>query len=590
MRKAYVKLCSLLLAVLFVALPLASCGNIGSLKIFKGTESKYRIVYENGNKEAGTAAENFAAQLEKKVGASLEVTDDRTEADKKIPEILVGRTNRGTDLPWQRTLRYGSYTVVREKKNLYILGAGDGVLKKACEDFAKALIEVGGKVSGKGEILSSIKEYTVDTVTLNGRNITDYTVYYPEKGSVDFEECVDYVEEQLISTSGFLLTTATYTDASAINKGPAIVLKQDTALGDRGYSITKEDEILHLAVGSETAAFALTAGFIERIGGKKGETVALTLELGDGEVGESALVPLTGESDLRVMCFNVYGSEEHKKLMPYVSATSYAYASDFICMQEFYDVAYNTVGKDLEKAGYAVVGNRFTEVSPTALEHKDDDANYQKFAYAGSTCNTPIYYRADVWEPLESGAYLFYWMNRYHCSNTKSLAYGVFKHKTTGEQVAIISTHFPLMGDGYKSVNKDGRDYSTCTDKKDGAKWRYGAAQEILKQVDILRAKYAGILTVVGGDLNASAAEDSVKTIEAHAVLSNGFVMAPADKRDGGGSFHSYDKVPGANATPIDHLFVSEDVAAVLQHRIVTDAITVKGTDHCPIVLDIQRK
>lgn len=591
MEKTQIKVLSLLLAVLLFATSLVSCGNMGALTIFKNGESKYRIVYENGNREAGTAAERIATMLGKKAEVEIEVTDDRTEADKKIPEILVGRTNRGTELEAQRTLRYGSYRVVREKKNVYILGAGDGILTRACEDFVNGLLEAGGKISGKGELLASEKKYSVDTVTLNGRPLTDHTVYVPEKSDVDFEAYVEYVEAQLISSSGFMLTVKTYTDIGEIpDKKPALVLKKDTSLSARGYAVTRASEnVLHLAIGSNAAAISVAAALIERIDAKAGGTMELTLAEENGAVGESELVPLRGEADLRVMAFNVYGNDEHKKLMPYVTGTSLAYAADFICMQEFYDVAYETVGKDLEAAGYSAVGTTFTEISPTALEHTEDPSA-QKFTYVGGACNTPIYYRASDWDVVESGAYLFYWMNRWHCSNTKSLAYGVFRNKTTGEQVAIISTHFPLMGDNYKSTIKDGRDYSTYTDKKEGAEWRYGAALEILKQVDALRAKYPGILTVVGGDLNAQAAEKSVQTIEAHAALSNGSVMAPADAMDLGGSFHNYGEAPGTKSMPIDHLFVTEDVATVTCHRIVTDPLTVQGTDHSPVVLDIARK
>ncbi len=592
MRKTAIKPISFLLAVVMVALSLCGCGNVGALKIFEDGESKYRIVYESDNREASSAATVLGNELKKKAQVTLDVVDDRTEVDKKIPEILVGRTNRGTDLSFQREMRFGSYVVVREKKNVYILGAGEGVLNQACRDFASGVIDAGGKISGKGEILSNLREYTVDTVNLNGVDLTEYTVYLPETGDgVKWEKYVGYVEDQLAAVTGYMLTTATYTDANDLPKGPAVVLVKDEALTKWGYAVTLgRKNTMQISVGSDSAAMALTMAFTERLENKKAQVTELSLAEESGKVGENTVVPLENDADLRVMCFNVYGNDDHKSLMSYVTGTAYAYAADFICMQEFYDVAYDTVGEDLEKAGYGVVGDTFTEVSPTALAHKDDDENYQKFAQLGATSNTPIYYKADVWEPVESGAYLFYWMNRWHCSNTKSIAYGVFRHKTTGEQVAIVSTHFPLMVDKYQETNKDGRDYAGYTDKKEGAEWRYGAAQELLLQLDILREKYPGILTVLGGDLNALATEKSIASIESNALLSNGNLLAPADKRDAGGSFHDYNKADLTKSTPIDHLFVTEDVATVLRHRIVADALTVQGTDHCPIVLDIARK
>ena len=191
---------------------------------------------------------------------------------------------------------------------------------------------------------------------------------------------------------------------------------------------------------------------------------------------------------------------------------------------------------------------------------------------------------------VESGAYLFYWMNRYHGSNTKSIAYGVFRNKTTNELVAVFSTHYPLMADSYKTQSRDGRDYSNCTDKVDGAAWRNGATQEVIKQVELLRAAYPGIPVVGGGDLNATASEASIRTLENHALLTNASVAAPVGMRDTGSSFHDYGKKPGAANNAIDHLFVSEDKVSVLRHRIVSDTLTVNGSDHCPVVIDIALK
>jgi hypothetical protein len=189
---------------------------------------------------------------------------------------------------------------------------------------------------------------------------------------------------------------------------------------------------------------------------------------------------------------------------------------------------------------------------------------------------------------VENGAYLFYWRSRYHGSNTKSLTYGVFRNKSTGELVSVISTHFPLMASGY--TTKDGIPYSGYTDKKEGAQWRYEATLEVLKQVDALRAKYPGILTVIGGDMHAQITEKAIKTYEDHDILSNASIMAPADYRSGGTSFHEYGKAPGTGNTPIDHWFVSEDVATVGRHVIVADPLTVQGSDHCPVVIDISKK
>ena len=585
MKMKLTKVLCVLLAMLCFITPLSACGG-APLTLAKNSESKYRIVYANADREAATAANRLAADLEALSGAAFEVTDDRTAADKKVPEILVGRTNRGLEYEAQRLLLKGEYVITREGKNVFILGAGEGLLSFACDEFLENVLTEDMKVEGKGVLLrSDAPHYRVSQVTLNGKPITDYTVLLPEgKSALNWKSYLPHVESALAQLSGNLLTVSTYTDAANPPFSPAILLNGSTeGLGEMEYRIEQSGENVVISVGSDIMAMAVAIGLMDQLAYHGEETVALELKTGGGKAGENPLAPCVSDSDLRVMCFNVFGNGEHKNLMPYVSASALAYGSDFICMQEFYEVAYDTVAKDLEKAGYAAVGTTFTEVSPTATEK--NDAKYTKL---GKMCNTPIFYRADLWEPVENGAYLFYWRSRYHGSNTKSLAYGVFRNKSTGELVSVISTHFPLMASGY--TTKDGIPYSGYTDKKEGAQWRYEATLEVLKQVDALRAKYPGILTVIGGDMNAQITEKAIKTYEDHDILSNASVMAPADYRSGGGSYHDYGKAPGTGNTPIDHWFVSEDVATVGRHVIVADPLTVQGSDHCPVVIDISKK
>ena len=209
-----------------------------------------------------------------------------------------------------------------------------------------------------------------------------------------------------------------------------------------------------------------------------------------------------------------------------------------------------------------------------------------QYTTVGKYCNTPIFYRTDLWEEVESEAYLFYWQHRWPYTDTKSMAYGVFRSKSDGQLALVIGTHYALMADGYTEYKDLG-----YTDAKEGAEWRYQDSLEILKAVDALRAKYPGILTVVGGDLNANQNEKALTVLENHAVLSNAYEMASYENRTSGGSFHNtHGKAPSANGQAIDHIFVSEDVADVTLHAILKEAYVLMGSDHCPVIADIARK
>ncbi len=595
MKMSVLRVLSLMLALLSVVASLASCAGSMPLTIAKKGESKYQIVYANGDRDAANAANHLAAELKELTEAELTVTDDRTEADKKVPEILVGRTNRGIELEVQRTLLYGEYLIAREGKNVYILGAGSGMLDTACKDFLEEVLTEKFKVSGKGELLRSERaRYDTGAVTLNGKAITDYTVLIPAGSSaLKWDDYVPYVEGCLTLLSGNLLTTATYEDVNDLPYTPAIVLNGSAeGLGKAEYKIEVSGDNIILSAGSDKAAMALAISFMDKLSVSSGDSVALQLTARGGKAGENALTPLTEGSDIRVMTYNIYATtKDHKNAMPYVSASILAYAPDFVCLQECPAAGElpKLVFEDTKAAGYELAGGTFNQVSPTALENAGTDANYDRFAYVGGQSYTPILYRADRWEVVEDGSYLYYWKNRYHMTNTKSLSYGVFKDKATGELVLVIGTHFPLMAAAYAGQGDAYCSYSG-TDATVGAAWRDGTTQEILKLVDAMRVKYPGILTTVMGDMNARATERSMTTMEAHAILSNASVMAPAGMKSTGASFHDYGKAPGATGGAIDHIFVSEDVAAVTRHAIIGDALTVQGSDHCPVVADIARK
>ena len=127
MKRNISRVLCLLMVLLFAAAPLSACSGDGPLTIAQNGSSSYLIVYENGNRDAADAAEYLAEVLEELTEAVLEVTDDRTEADPAIPEIRVGRTNRGLNYGLQRTVRYGGYVIAREGQDIYILGGGKDV-------------------------------------------------------------------------------------------------------------------------------------------------------------------------------------------------------------------------------------------------------------------------------------------------------------------------------------------------------------------------------------------------------------------------------------------------------------------------------
>ncbi|MBR6727923.1 MAG: endonuclease/exonuclease/phosphatase family protein [Clostridia bacterium] len=545
--------------------------------IVKDGVGQYQIVYSSTDPDGRKAALSLQTALQNRTTVKLEVVDDRTAPTEGTPEILVGRTNRGTDYSLQRALRVSEWIIARDGDNIYLLGEGEALLKRACEHFVNVVLSDNFQVEEYGEIHRVSGRYSVEGLTLNGLPLTDYKIYAEEQGAVDFSEILTWVDERVSAVSGYMLTVADYTEGAAVN-GPALILTADRTLGDANYKIEVDGSCITVTVGSVATALVLFADLIEnQLPTSARGNVALTVSAKQGNVGDRATVALSDGADLRVMTYNVLGNVE--KATDYISATVAAYLPDFLCTQEYYGAADSAVTTYLSKAGYGKICGKFTCASPTAVEKEDE-----QYTKVGKYCNTPIFYRTDRWEVVESEAYLFYWQSRWPYTDTKSMAYGVFRSKDDGRMVLVVGTHYALMGSGYKEYADLG-----YTDAVEGANWRYQNSLEILKAVDAMRQKYPRILTVVGGDLNANVSERAIKTLEDHDILSNAYEMAPSGNRTAGGTYHStHGKAPSGKA--IDHIFVSEDVADVTLHRILKEQYVLEGSDHCPVIADISIK
>ena len=542
------------------------------LTVVTGNTGAYTVVYDSQSAASRNAANGLVEALAELSGVTLAVCDDRTESSG--PEIRVGRTKRGGELALQRTLRVDEWIIARDGEHLYILGDTDAVLRRACDYFLESVLTPDFRVTEKsGEIHRVSGRYGVESVTLNGRPITDYTVV-AEGGDVDWGEILDWGDERLSAVSGYRFVRGVDADV----QGPVILLKSDSTLQDAKHRMENEGDRITVTVGSEATALALLGGFLEKLPPDATGTVALTVAAGEKNVGDSAIVPLTAGSDIRVMTYNVLGHV--KDAMVYVNGTVGAYLPDFLCTQEYYNEADKQVTAYLRDMGYGKICGTFTCASPTAVEKEDE-----QYTNVGKYCNTPIFYRTDRWELVESEAYLFYWQNRWPYTDTKSMAYGVFRSKENGQMVLVIGTHYALMGSGYTEYAEKG-----YTDQVQGVEWRYQNSVEILKAVDALRAKYPGILTVVGGDLNGKQSERGIELLENHAILSNSDNLAPAGNRSSGGSFHNTNGQAPGKSGAIDHIFVSEDVADVERHCILTDQYVLEGSDHCPVIADIVLK
>ena len=263
----------------------------------------------------------------------------------------------------------------------------------------------------------------------------------------------------------------------------------------------------------------------------------------------SYLNPRIAGADVRVMSSNILFDKTLPDRLSLIADYYRASDADLIGMQEV-----NRVGMSL----FDTLSNIY---SPVATRHPED-----------KHCFTPILYRHDKFELLESGSELY----RSRGTDTKSMAWAVLADKQSGKKLAIINSHGSLI---LKSYNLE------ATNAVEGEMWRVDNVCQMLEKKDELRAKYGDLLPVfVTGDFNSRATSDSIQNMKK--VMSDSADIAELSATIGIDSFHRVPGRPCEEGSPIDFIFVTDDAVKVLVHAIPADETSIAISDHCPVYVD----
>ena len=267
----------------------------------------------------------------------------------------------------------------------------------------------------------------------------------------------------------------------------------------------------------------------------------------------SELTPRNAGADVRVMSSNILFDKTLPDRLSLIADYYRTSDADLIGMQEV-----NRVGTEL----FNVLSDIY---SPVALRHAED-----------KHCFTPILYRHDKFELIESGSELY----RSRGTDTKSMAWAVVSDKQSGKKLAIINSHGSLI---LKSYNLD------ATDRVEGEMWRVDNVCQMLEKKDELREKYGSLLPVfVTGDFNSRADRESVQNMKK--ALPDSADVAKLSASIGIDSFHRLPGRPCDEGDPIDFVFVTDDAVEVLVHAIPSDETAIAISDHCPVYVDAKLK
>lgn len=483
-------------------------------------------------------------------------------------EILIGDCDRESTRAAAQTLRYKDYVITVTGTKVVILGGSDSATSAAVSYFLTYLLG-DGKLT-EGELYRLSANYAVSSLTLNGVDISRYTLVYPSTAKNKYVGAVAAINDRLRALSGQTLK------AVPSNGTPG---EYEIQLGDckrapsagktvedaTAYLLTSDGKNVSIAsvagVPATNSAQAVADAYFPA---SATGTLNVTIPAGEYPGRQQIGTPLADGATLRVMSNNVLGDDTFPARAEILVRIYMKIFPDILGMQECNSVGHSKI---------------ITELSDYYA------STCRTIGTTGRTCYTPILYRKDRFDLVESGSYLY--DQRWPLTDTKTLSWAILLDKTTGRRLAVINTHAAIITGSYDTVKQFGRKY---TDGVEGAQWREDNSRQILEQVAQIRAKYGENFPIfIMGDLNASSSAKSVSMLTKETGLTSCMSLASVS-RTTGASFHTVGQAPKSNGSAIDHILTTSAAVSVFTHTINLNQEAYNSSDHCQVWVDVTLK
>ena len=596
----------IVLALLMCLPILAACsGDEITLKLADGGEC---VIIFDANLTNRDQMEKLASRIKKTLGVE-------TVTIKSTDEFPVGvRAGKGTilvgdvDVPEAKaateSLRVDDF-VAGVYGDYYVLG-GKSIngTNNAVEYFrGKVLETLNGsmKVSSLNNH-SSIGDYTITTMTVNGLPIYKYQIVIPQSATITERRFAADVQAAFSKKTGYTLEIVKKNNATTegqIKIGS--LCTKAKATDPHTYAIAVNGTALELNAESYYAYSKLRKAVIDKVLLPVDKTVTIAESFTDsGNALAEAGDAYVHHGDIRLMFNNIWGSNEGTPAQRTEQlAELYAeYLPDVLGLQECApNMRATGLIEKLFALGYEEIplGVGFVPHGASETETRD-----------------PIFYRTDVLELVNYGylclatipeldslptdATMTQALKNAKSDKSKSVNWAIFKVKATGELFMAGSVHLW---------------------------WQAGAADDQIRTVQMKKmrevltaeaAKYladrgiAGTMPIfIGGDYNSNAGRPSLNSMLNAPTFTNLNALLPADKKLDFDTHHSYPnynkdtgfweggKGPsGSYTNAIDHIFVNQEATPGVNnsftlnaHAIVFDDYAYLSSDHNALWADI---
>lgn len=515
---------------------------------------QYRIIRaEKAESSMVKAVSDFSHALLDKTGVQITLADDFYREG--IPgfsiekeEILVGVTNRQETVEFLSGLKAYDYGYAMINGKLVIAGHSTDT---TCSAIALFCTEVLDSLSAESKFFvtdgtRNVKtaDYAVDTLTLCGRSIAEFTVVYDKDedyNKVMAEMLSAFVESKV----GYVLPVEKSTALKKLDPEQGVIyigrsdkaelpVSLSTAPGAGQYLLAADtaERTFVLAAGSTPANTAeAVKSLMERMVESGEKSVALTLE-GNAPVA-------AGEKDaLSAMSFNVWVSSVTDERMKRVSDMIEKYMPDTIGVQEASVSWMNYLKKTLGDH-YACVG-----VGRDLL---------------GAGEHSAIFYAKDKFKLVESDTK---WLSATpdvpskfeESSLNRIYTYAILERKSDGKRFLCLNTHLEHTSEEARVLQ----------------------AEVLLEFL----TKHTDLPVVCTGDFNTTKGGELYKTITS-SRLADGAAVALST--DDSATFHAY----GDSSKIIDFCFVSRDTVLVDKYFVCDEKINGDYvSDHHPVMIE----
>ena len=510
----------------------------------RDTLSEYVIVYgENVSDELKSKVGELSLKFKEKFGIALSVKDDYfMEGVDALAisdtEILIGKTNREESKEFFAPLKINDYGWKVVGKKIVIGGVNDEMTIRTIDEFMSKVLSAsvpeGAFYSSESDYLYT-GEYQLDTITVDGKDITEYTLTYNEK-VYGMDYLAEFLRDSIVDKCGYYLDVKKVRDAEGLK---IAVDKTDTAENALLCEMLSNGDIT-VGGGSSQAVYQTVMALSKRI---------------DALSAPALDIALTGEVDdqeLTVLSWNVQGQDGAK--ISGTTAEKYKavfeeFKPDILMLQEAEIRA--TSSRFLEVLGdeYALA----TEVrEDIGILHEMHNIIYYKKSTVKLDFSTYFWHSEtpDTLSQFEGGAYV------------KLTGIAGFEQISTGKKVLAVDVHLNLLESGTTSIS--------------GAQLRTKEINLIIDRVNEYLAENPDTTVVMGGDFNCEYTESTIKTL-----LNAGYVNSSlkSEKIEAAITFPKHNYV-------IDYMFVNEK-GGLMSYYKAYDLKDMNPSDHNPVIIKL---